>query len=119
MPVTKFSKDRVLYRDRVPPKWSFLTNHALALFRIAQDPEIRIRDLAESISTTERCAYGIVNDLIEGGYITKTKSGRRNRYEIQADRSLIDLRGERQILGEIVIRYLGPNHLAVPPRAQP
>jgi hypothetical protein len=97
-----------LYRDHVTPKWSFLTNHAMALFTIAQDPEIRIRDLAHSISTTERCAFDVVNDLIEGGYITKSKLGRRNRYEIQVDRSLLDLRGERQILGDIVERYLGP-----------
>jgi predicted transcriptional regulator len=100
----------------VPPKWSFLTNHALALFRIAQNPEIRIRELAVSIDVTERCAFGVVNDLIEGGYITKSKQGRRNRYEIQGDRSLIDLRGERKILGEIVTRYLGPTNEAIPPR---
>jgi predicted transcriptional regulator len=97
------------YGETVPAKWSFLTNHALALFRIAKDPEIRIRDLAESIGITERCAYGVVNDLVDGGYITKSKSGRRNRYELQNSRSLTDLRGERQILGDVADRYLGPN----------
>ena len=96
------------YREPMPPKWSFLTNHALVLFRIAQDPEIRIRDLAESISITERCAFSVVNDLISGGYITKSKSGRRNRYEIQTDRSLVGIRGDRQILGELVSRYVDP-----------
>lgn len=97
------------YRDPMSPKWSFLTNHAVVLFRIAQEPDIRIRDLAESAAITERSAFNVVNDLVEAGYITKSKSGRRNQYAIQADRSLTGIRGERHLLGEIVARYLGPS----------
>lgn len=64
--------------------WSFLTNHARVLLRIAQDPGARLRDIAAAVAITERSAYGIVTDLATAGYIVKQKDGRRNRYEIQA-----------------------------------
>jgi DNA-binding transcriptional LysR family regulator len=38
--------------------WSFLTNHARVLLRIAQDPGARLRDIAASLGITERSAYG-------------------------------------------------------------
>jgi len=64
--------------------WSFLTNHARVLLCIASDPGARLRDIAASLSITERSAYGIVTDLAAAGYVVKQKDGRRNRYQIQA-----------------------------------
>jgi predicted transcriptional regulator len=34
---------------------------------IAQDPEVRLRDIASTIGVTERSAYGIVDDLADAG----------------------------------------------------
>ena len=65
------------------PAWSFLTNHGRALVCIGRDPDVRLRDIAASLSITERHAFSIVADLTEAGFITKTKHRRRNRYEIQ------------------------------------
>jgi DNA-binding MarR family transcriptional regulator len=62
--------------------WVFLTNHAHVLLSIARDPEIRARDIAEQVGITERAAQRIVADLVENGYVTKTKDGRRNRYAV-------------------------------------
>jgi hypothetical protein len=42
---------------------TFLSNHTRALMSLDRDPEIRLRDLADALSITERHAYGIVNDL--------------------------------------------------------
>ncbi|MEQ1785723.1 MAG: winged helix-turn-helix domain-containing protein [Acidimicrobiales bacterium] len=70
--------------------WSFLTNHARALLFIAQDPDTRLRDIAEALGITERSAYSIVADLTTAGYVVKTKDGRRNRYHIEPDRELSD-----------------------------
>ena len=64
-------------------KWSFLSNHGQALLCIAHDPEVRLRDIAASLSITDRSAYGIVNDLTDAGYVIKTREGRRTRYQIQ------------------------------------
>jgi hypothetical protein len=65
--------------------WTFLTNHSHVLICIARDPDIRGRDLAAQVGITERAALSIVGDLVAGGYVTRTRIGRRNRYEIHAD----------------------------------
>ena len=69
----------------VKPGWTFLTNHAHVWLCIAADPGIRGRDIAERVGITERSAQSIVSDLVEGGYLTRTKVGRRNHYEVHPD----------------------------------
>ena len=85
--------------------WSFLTNHARVLLCIAQDPGVRLRDIATRLGITERSAFGIVTDLTESGYVVKEKEekdGRRNRYQVQADLPLgEDITRERTI-GEVL-----------------
>jgi len=49
---------------------------------LARDPEARIRDLAQGIGITERAAQRIVGDLVEAGYLTRERVGRRNHYAI-------------------------------------
>src|SRR3954469_14593146 len=70
------------------PAWTFLSNHAHVLLCIAKEPEIRLRDVAERVGITERAVQRIVADLEEGGYLSRARSGRRNRYELHADRPL-------------------------------
>jgi len=67
------------------PSWTFLTNHAHVLICIAEDPDTRLRDIAARVGITERGAQGIVADLESGGYLTRTRVGRRNRYEVHPD----------------------------------
>ena len=67
--------------------WVFLTNHAHVLLCIARDPRSRARDIAGQLGITERATQRILADLIADGYVTRTKVGRRNHYEI-------DRRGE-------------------------
>jgi DNA-binding MarR family transcriptional regulator len=62
--------------------WTFLTNHAHVLFCIAQDPEVRLRDVAARVGITERAVQRIVTDLEGEGYLTVSKEGRRNRYQV-------------------------------------
>jgi len=62
--------------------WTLLTNHGRVLLLIAQDPDARIRDLADSAGITERTAQTIVTDLEHAGYISKERSGRRNVYTV-------------------------------------
>lgn len=68
--------------------WTFLTNHTHVLVCLAQDPEMRIRDLALQTGITERAVQRIVHELVEGGYLELVKEGRRNRYHIVLERSL-------------------------------
>lgn len=62
--------------------WTFLTNHAHVLFCIAQDPEVRLRDVAVRVGITERAVQRIVTDLEGEGYLKVSKEGRRNRYAV-------------------------------------
>jgi DNA-binding MarR family transcriptional regulator len=62
--------------------WTFVTSHTQVLLCIAQDPEVRLRDVAARVGITERAAQRIVADLVESGYVSRTRIGRRNRYTI-------------------------------------
>jgi predicted ArsR family transcriptional regulator len=66
--------------------WHFLTSHAQVLLCIERDPDARLRDMAETVGITERAAQRIVSDLVDAGYVTREREGRRNRYAL--DRSL-------------------------------
>jgi len=70
--------------------WSFLTTHARVLLTIAEDPDIRLRDIAATVGVTERRAHAVVADLTDSDYVTKQRVGRRNRYEIQSQRQVND-----------------------------
>lgn len=83
-------------------KWSFLTNHARVLVCIADDPGVRLRDIAATLGITERTAFGIVTDLTEAGYVVKDKQGRRNRYRIQDHLPLQMEIGREPTIGEVL-----------------
>lgn len=82
--------------------WYFLTNHAKVLLAVAWDPDIRLRDLAVKVGITERSAHKILNQLVEEGYVTKERTGRRNTYTVQTDRSLKHPFVEGRDVGELL-----------------
>ena len=85
--------------------WSFLTNHARVLQAIAADPTIRLRDVAAEAGITERTAAQIVRELERVGFLTKTRDGRRNRYEVREELSLRHPSHDHRTVGEL-IRFL-------------
>jgi Mn-dependent DtxR family transcriptional regulator len=97
--------------------WRFVTNHAHVLEAIATDPTIRVRDIAAMIGITERTVAQIVGDLEEAGYLTKTRDGRRNRYEVHEELPLRHPQHRHRTVGEL-IRFLEarPEPLARRPR---
>lgn len=68
--------------------WTFLSNHTHVLLCIRNDPDVRLRDIAEQVGITERAAQNIVRDLVDAGYLQRTRVGRRNRYHVTATRPL-------------------------------
>lgn len=66
-------------------QWTFLTNHAHVLLCLAEDPELRVRDVAGRVGITERAALRILGDLADAGYIERTRVGRRNLYRLRLD----------------------------------
>jgi len=87
------------------PGFGFLTNHGKTLLLIAQDPRIRMRDIAALLAITERATQKIVADLERAGYIEREREGRRNVYTVRTHLPLglptqrdIDLRALLDIL---------------------
>jgi hypothetical protein len=65
---------------------TFLTNHALVLLCVANDPRMRLRDIASCVGITERATHRIVSELAEAGYLTRLRRGNRNQYQVHPDR---------------------------------
>jgi predicted ArsR family transcriptional regulator len=68
--------------------WTFLTNHAHVLLCIATDPAVRLRDVATAVGITERAAQRIVTELVDDGYLERSRVGRRNSYRVNPTRPL-------------------------------
>ena len=68
--------------------WTFLTNHAHVLVLLNCNPELRLRDLAGSVGITERATQRIVGELVDSGYLTRHRVGRRNSYTVHPDVAL-------------------------------
>ncbi|HQR80974.1 MAG TPA: winged helix-turn-helix domain-containing protein [Actinomycetota bacterium] len=70
---------------RQPRRWTFLTNHGHILIYVHRNPDARVREIAAAVGITERAAQTILSDLEGGGYLRKTKVGRRNTYSVNPD----------------------------------
>ncbi|MEN9993342.1 MAG: hypothetical protein RLY83_912 [Actinomycetota bacterium] len=65
--------------------WTFLTHHGHVLVALVQNPNQTIDELAHQVGITSRAVSGILNDLVEAGFVEKKKVGRNNVYLIHAD----------------------------------
>jgi len=68
--------------------WTFLSNHAHVLVLLAREPDALLREVAREVGITERAVQMIVHDLVEEGYLEKTRVGRRNRYRVNGQARL-------------------------------
>ncbi|OXS34537.1 ArsR family transcriptional regulator [Streptomyces sp. XY006] len=68
--------------------WTFITSHARVLAAIADNPHIRIRDIAARCRLTERAVSRIISDLEQAGYLSHTREGRTNIYRVEPDKVL-------------------------------
>lgn len=89
-------------------EWTFLSNHAHVMLCIAQEPEVLLREVAIRVGITERAVQRIVADLEEGGYLSRARVGRRNRYEVHAERPLRHAVEAHRDVGVLLGLILGP-----------
>ena len=68
--------------ERPGRSWTFLTNHAHVLLVVHRDPTARLRDIAAAVGVTERAVQLILADLEQGGYVRRSRVGRRNEYDV-------------------------------------
>ena len=68
-----------------PAPWTFLSNHAHVLICLAQDPALRIQDLADRVGITYRAVQRILDELEAEGYIRRGRQkddARSNEYQV-------------------------------------
>jgi predicted transcriptional regulator len=97
--------------QNVVPKWTFLTNHAQVLVCIANDPGMRLREIAESVGITERAVHRIVVELGNAGYIERERNGRRNQYTIRSHLPIHDpvAQNRDQSVGQLLQVLIAPD----------
>jgi DNA-binding MarR family transcriptional regulator len=89
--------------------WTFLTNHAQVLLCIAQNRNVRLRDVAQTVGITERAAQRIVLDLVEANYLERRRNGRRNQYAINPDTEMRHAAQHGHPVGELLSVLLTAN----------
>jgi DNA-binding MarR family transcriptional regulator len=65
--------------------WTLLTSHGHVLVEIARNPEALVKELSKAAGLTERATQLILADLVDAGYVTRERIGRRNRYVLHVD----------------------------------
>ena len=88
--------------------WTFLTNHAHVLLCLAADPAIRVRDVADDVGITERATLRILHDLVQAGYVSTERVGRRNRYRLRLDEPMRHPMERSRAVGMLVEALRGP-----------
>jgi len=91
-----------------------VTNHTQVLLCLTHNPDVRLRDVAQTVGITERAAQRILADLVDAGYVDRVRIGRRNRYTVNRDRAM---RHDAQVGYQIgalldLLTSSSPQHLA-------
>lgn len=55
---------------------------------IAQDPSVRLRDIAGALGITERATQRIVSELVDEAFLTRKREGRRNTYIVHLEQMM-------------------------------
>ncbi len=68
--------------------WTFLSNHGNVIVYIDEHRDARLREIADAIGITERATHKLVSELVEEGYLTRKRVGRRNEYAVNCEQHL-------------------------------
>jgi DNA-binding IclR family transcriptional regulator len=82
--------------------WTFITNHARVMMVISQDPTVRLRDIASTLDITERAAQRIVTELVDEGYLSRKREGRRNTYTVHPEAPLRSTQVKGTTIGDLM-----------------
>ena len=83
-------------------KWTFLSHHAHVLIALSKSPELTMDELARIEGITTRSVMNVINDLVSEGYVTKSKRGRKNHYEIDMAAPLRHKTSANHTVGELI-----------------
>ncbi len=92
--------ERLRLEREVPPRADagvqvqFLTSAARVLTTVAREPGATIREIASRVGQTERAVWEQLRQLEGAGLLSRERTGRRNRYQV--DQAAV----QRQLLSE-------------------
>lgn len=72
------------------------------LLCVAREPDVRIRTVAECAGITERAAQRIMSELVDAGYLTRHRLGRRNFYEVHPELPMRDPMEAEHEVGDLL-----------------
>jgi DNA-binding MarR family transcriptional regulator len=82
--------------------WTFLSHHAHVLLALSENPNLTIEDIAKIAGLTTRSIVNVLRDLEDGGYLSKSKEGRNNHYEINLKANLRHSTSGNHTVGELI-----------------
>jgi len=96
--------------------WNFFSNYAHVLVCLADNPNARLRDVADGVGVTERTALRLVAELEEAGILKRVKEGRRNSYFINSHAHLRHPLESHCTVGELLATILEEPAAPLTPR---
>ncbi len=94
--------------DEAKGDWTFFSNYAHVLVCLAEDPQARLRDVADRVDITERTAVRLITQLDQAGILKRVKNGRRNSYIIDTTKNLRHPIESHCTVGAWLATILGP-----------
>ncbi len=74
-----------LTHDMKTTQWTFLSNHGRIFCYLAKHPRSTIEGLARDAGLSVAGVHRIIDDLEHGGYLSRERVGRCNRYTVHPD----------------------------------
>ena len=82
--------------------WTFLSNHSHVLICLAQNPMMKMREVAIRVGITERAVQRIIAELESSGVLTRTRQGRQNSYAINTGIPLRHALESHRTIGDLL-----------------
>ncbi|HKJ15832.1 MAG TPA: winged helix-turn-helix domain-containing protein [Xanthomonadales bacterium] len=88
--------------------WTYFSNYVHVLVCLADNPRMRLVEVARRVGVTERTAFRIITNLEEAGVLSIIKDGRRNTYLIDLKRHLRHPLESHCTVGQLLRVILSP-----------
>ncbi len=98
--------------------WTFFSNYGHVIACLAKNRGSRLRDVALEVGITERAVQKIVRDLQNEGFLTISKQGRCNRYQINRRKALRHSLESHCTVGKLLALVAKPARVETAKRAE-
>lgn len=82
--------------------WTLLSHHAHVLIALDRNPDYTFDQLAQILGITARTVANLLTDLVDEGYLSKSRDGRNNHYEINKDAPLRHTTSQGKTVGQLI-----------------